>query len=154
MKKTLITAGLAGLMVAGAAGQSFAFSDSGSSPLPGTGAKVHANAWNCNSYVDKCSFKTSAKVKKGDRKYKVTKIRNVATVKANGWNATISVSPSAQQISENTARIRWTNKRTWISDISGIADPSGSMNTSITTCSDAAAFKSGVKGFASACAND
>jgi hypothetical protein len=122
--------------------------------LPGTGAKVVASAWHCNVYADKCSFKTSTKAMKGGRKYRVSKITNVATVKANGWQATLSLSPSGTMVSENTRQVSWTNKNSWIADISGIADPGGSLNTSITTCSDGGAFKAGVKAFASACAND
>jgi hypothetical protein len=75
-------------------------------------------------------------------------------VKANGWQATLALSPSGTPVSENTRQVSWTNQNTWIADISGIADPGGSLNTSITTCSDGGAFKSGVKAFASACAND
>ncbi|MDX3385376.1 MULTISPECIES: hypothetical protein [Streptomyces] len=131
-----------------------AVSDTGSTPLPGTGAKVEVNAWHCNVYADKCSFKTSTKTLKGGKKYKVRKITNMATVKANGWQATLALSPSGTQVSENTRQVSWTNENTWIADISGIADPGGSINTSITTCSDGGAFKAGVKAFASACAND
>ncbi|MBG0856152.1 hypothetical protein I2W78_30970 [Streptomyces spinoverrucosus] len=154
MKKALLTAGLVGVLVTGTAVPGMAISDTGSAPLPGTGARVVANAWHCNVYADKCSFKTSTKTTKDGAKYKVSKITNVATVKANGWQATLSLSPSGTQVSENTRQVSWTNKNTWIADISGIADPGGSMNTSITTCSDGGAFKSGVKAFASACAND
>ncbi|MFD7435255.1 hypothetical protein [Streptomyces sp. NPDC059861] len=154
MKNALLTTGLAGTLVMGTAVPGLAISDTGSTTLPGTGAKVVANAWHCNAYADKCSFKTSTKTTKGGAKYKVSKITNVATVKANGWQATLSLSPSGTQVSENTRQVSWTNKNTWIADISGIADPGGSMNTSITTCSDGGAFKAGVKAFASACAND
>lgn len=91
---------------------------------------------------------------KGRHKYRVSKITNVATVKANGWQATLSLSPSGTMVSENTRQVSWTNKNSWIADITGIADPGGSLNTSITTCSDGGAFKAGVKAFASACAND
>ncbi|MEV5437150.1 hypothetical protein AB0K80_14150 [Streptomyces sp. NPDC052682] len=154
MKKLLSAAGLLGALLTGAAGSAVAMSDSGSTPLPGTGAKVEANAWQCNAYADKCSFRTSTKTTKGGAKYKVSKISNTATVKANGWQATLALSPSGTQVSENTRQVSWTNKNTWIADISGIADPGGSLNTSITTCSDGGAFKSGVKGFASACVND
>ncbi|QOV46068.1 hypothetical protein IPT68_09255 [Streptomyces chromofuscus] len=154
MKKALLTAGLVGALVVGTAVPGSAMSDAGSAPLPGTGAKVVANAWHCNVYADKCSFKTSTKTTKGGDKYRVSKITNVATVKANGWQATLSLSPSGTQVSENTRQVSWTNENTWIADISGIADPGGSMNTSITTCSDGGAFKAGVKAFASACAND
>ncbi|GAA1420464.1 hypothetical protein GCM10009601_19010 [Streptomyces thermospinosisporus] len=154
MKKTLLTTGLVGMLLVGATAPAIAISDSASTPLPGTGAKVEANAWQCNAYVDKCSFKTSTKAKKGSSKYKVSKITNTATVKANGWQATLSLSPSGTKVSESTRRVSWTNKNTWISDISGIADPGGALNTSVTTCSDGGAFKSGVKAFASACAND
>jgi hypothetical protein len=115
---------------------------------------VQVNAWHCNVYADKCSFKTSTKALKGGKQYTVSKISNTATVKANGWQATLSLSPSGTYVSENTRQVSWTNKNTWIADISGIADPGGSLNTSITTCSDGGAFKSGVKAFASACAND
>jgi hypothetical protein len=154
MKRTLLTAGLVGILTAGTVAPGAAVSDSGSASLPGTGAKVVANAWHCNVYADKCSFKTSTKTMKGGRKYRVSKITNVATVKANGWQATLSLSPSGTMVSENTRSVSWTNKNTWIADISGIADPGGSINTSITTCSDGGAFKAGVKAFASACAND
>lgn len=131
-----------------------AISDDGATPLPGTGAKVLVNAWHCNVFADKCSFKTSTKTTKGGAKYRVSKISNTATVKANGWQATLALSPSGTQVSENTRQVSWTNKNTWIADISGIADPGGSLNTSITTCSDGGAFTAGVKAFASACAND
>ncbi|MCT7353576.1 hypothetical protein N4P33_15540 [Streptomyces sp. 15-116A] len=154
MKKTLLTTGLVGMLVAATAAPTTAVSDSGATALPGTGAKIQVNAWHCNVYADKCSFKTSTKTVKGSAKYKVSKITNTATVKANGWQATLSLSPSGTYVSENTRRVSWTNKNTWIADISGIADPGGSMNTSITTCSDGGAFKAGVKAFASACAND
>ncbi|MFJ8546969.1 hypothetical protein ACIRFH_34350 [Streptomyces sp. NPDC093586] len=154
MKKSLLTTGLVGMLIAGVAVPGMAVSDTGSTPLPGTGAKVQVNAWHCNVYADKCSFKTSTKTMKGGSKYKVSKITNTATVKANGWQATLSLSPSGTYVSENTRQVSWTNKNTWIADISGIADPGGSLNTSITTCSDGGAFKSGVKAFASACAND
>ncbi|MGR8009307.1 hypothetical protein [Streptomyces hypolithicus] len=146
--------GFVGALVLGAAAPALAISDSASTRLPGTSARVHANAWQCNAYADKCSFKTSTKTKRGSSRYNVTKITNVATVKANGWQATISLAPSGTRVSENTRQVSWTNRNTWISDISGIADPGGSFNTSITTCSDGGAFKSGVKAFASACAND
>ncbi|MGW1722779.1 hypothetical protein ACWCQK_07605 [Streptomyces sp. NPDC002306] len=154
MKKTLLTTGLVGVLMAGTAVPTLAISDSGSTPLPGTGAKVEVSAWQCNAYADKCSFKTSTKAKKNGVKYNVSKIINTATVKANGWQATLSLSPSGTQVSENTRQVSWTNQNTWIADISGIADPGGSVNTSVTTCSDGGAFKSGVKAFASACAND
>ncbi|AZQ35874.1 hypothetical protein EJ357_22270 [Streptomyces cyaneochromogenes] len=154
MKKTLLTTGLVGILMVGAAAPAIAFEDTASTPLPGTGAKVEANAWQCSTYFDKCSFKTSTKALKGSAKYKVSKITNTATVKANGWQATLSLSPSGTQVSENTRQVSWTNKNTWISDISGIADPGGSLNTSVTTCSDGGAFTAGVKAFASACAND
>ncbi|MGW1542861.1 hypothetical protein ACWCPM_21920 [Streptomyces sp. NPDC002309] len=154
MKKALLTTGLTGILVVGSGVPGLAVSDTASTTLPGTGAKVVANAWHCNAYADKCSFKTSTKTTKGGAKYKVSKITNVATVKANGWQATLSLSPSGTQVSENTRQVSWTNENTWIADISGIADPGGSMNTSITTCSDGGAFKAGVKAFASACAND
>ncbi|WP_260462424.1 hypothetical protein [Streptomyces sp. TRM72054] len=90
MRKALLTTGLVGVLVAGTAVPGAAISDSGSAPLPGTGARVVANAWHCNIYADKCSFKTSTKTTKGGAKYKVSKITNVATVKANGWQATLS----------------------------------------------------------------
>ncbi|PWI19061.1 hypothetical protein DI272_36590 [Streptomyces sp. Act143] len=154
MKKTLLTTGIVGALMAVTAAPTGAISDTGSTALPGTGAKVVASAWHCNVYADKCSFKTSTKAMKGRHKYKVSKITNVATVKANGWQATLSLSPSGTMVSENTRQVSWTNKNSWIADISGIADPGGSLNTSITTCSDGGAFKAGVKAFASACAND
>jgi hypothetical protein len=154
VQKTLLTAGLVGILIAGTVSPTAAISDSGATALPGTGAKVQVNAWHCNVYADKCSFKTSTKALKGGRQYTVSKISNTATVKANGWQATLSLSPSGTYVSENTRQVSWTNKNTWIADISGIADPGGSLNTSITTCSDGGAFKSGVKAFASACAND
>lgn len=154
MKKTLLTAGLVTVLVVGSAMPTMAISDTASTPLPGTRAKVVVNAWHCNVYADKCSFKTSTKVMKGRKAYNVSKITNTATVKANGWQATLSLSPSGTYVSENTRQVSWTNENTWIADISGIADPGGSLNTSITTCSDGGAFKSGVKAFASACAND
>jgi hypothetical protein len=153
MKKTLLTTGLVGILMVGAAAPAIAISDTGSTSLPGTGATVEANAWQCNVYVDKCSFKTSTKTTKGGSKYTVSKITNKATVKANGIQATISLSPSGTPVSESTREVSWTNQNTWIADISGIADPGGALNTSITTCSDGGAFKSGVKAFASACAN-
>ncbi|MFF9778358.1 hypothetical protein ACF1HJ_32455 [Streptomyces sp. NPDC013978] len=108
----------------------------------------------CTAYADKCSFKTSTKTMRGGSRYRVSKISNTATVKANGWQATLALSPSGTAVSENTRQVSWTNKNTWIADVSGIADPGGSLNTSITTCSDGGAFDSGVKAFASACAND
>ncbi len=154
MKKTLLTLGLVGILLAGAGVPAGAISDDGATPLPGTGAKVLVNAWHCNVFADKCSFKTSTKTTKGGAKYRVSKISNTATVKANGWQATLALSPSGTQVSENTRQVSWTNKNTWIADISGIADPGGSLNTSITTCSDGGAFTAGVKAFASACAND
>ncbi|WP_236239984.1 hypothetical protein [Streptomyces sp. CC228A] len=147
---------LAGLMLAGAgqataASEGATISDSASVSIPGTGVVIQANTWNCNFYSDKCSFATSSKALKSGSAYKVETIKNTATVTANGWGATISVSPSATQVSKETARIAWTNTNTWISDISGIADPSGAFSTSITTCSDAYAFKSGSKAWSSAC---
>lgn len=154
MKKALLTAGIVGILLLGTIPPGMAISDTGSTALPGTGAKVVANAWHCNVYADKCSFKTSTKTMKGSRKFKVSKITNTATVKANGWQATLSLSPSGTPVSENTRQVSWTNKNTWIADITGIADPGGSINTSITTCSDGGAFKAGVKAFATACAND
>lgn len=154
MKRVLPATGFAGCLVVGAAGATVAVSDTGTTSLPGTGAKIQVNAWHCNVYADKCSFKTSTKTVKGSARYRVSKISNTATVKANGWQATLSLSPSGTYVSEDTRRVSWTNKNTWIADISGIADPGGSLNTSITTCSDGGAFKSGVKAFASACAND
>ncbi|MFI2458084.1 hypothetical protein [Streptomyces sp. NPDC019539] len=154
MKKFLLAAVAVGALGMATATPGFAISDSGSTSLPGTGAIVQANAWQCNVYVDKCSFKTSAKALKGGAADTVDKITNVATVTANGWNATLSLAPSGTQVSEDTRRVTWTNTRKYIADISGIADPKGTFNTSITTCSDASAFKSGSKAFASACAND
>ncbi|MER5377277.1 hypothetical protein [Streptomyces sp. BK239] len=154
MKRTLLTTGLVSVLVMGYVTPSVAISDSASTALPGTGAKLEVNAWQCSAYADKCSFKTSTKAKKGGVKYNVSKITNMATVKANGWQATLALSPSGTQVSENTRQVSWTNENTWIADINGIADPGGSLNTSITTCSDGGAFKSGVKAFASACAND
>ncbi|WP_267242991.1 hypothetical protein [Streptomyces sp. PR69] len=148
-KFTALAAGA--LLLLGGAGQAHAISDSAKKSIPGTGAVLQANAWNCNFYSDKCSFATSSKALKSGKGYKVSTIRNTATVTANGWGATISVSPSATQTSKETAKITWTNTNTWISDISGIADPSGALNTSITTCSDAYAFKSGSKAWSSAC---
>ncbi|MEI5526747.1 hypothetical protein WB401_41695 [Streptomyces brasiliscabiei] len=154
MNRTLLTSGLVGMLWVGSAVPTMAISDAGSTPLPGTGARVEVSAWQCNAYADKCSFKTSTKTMKGGAKYTVSKISNTATVKANGWQATLALSPSGTPVSESTRQVSWTNKNTWIADISGIADPGGSLNTSITTCSDGGAFKSGVKAFASACAND
>ncbi|MFD6416463.1 hypothetical protein [Streptomyces sp. NPDC060194] len=148
-----MTTGLVVILTTGTAAPTAAFSDAASAPLPGLGAKIQVNAWHCNVYADKCSFRTSTKALRGSERYQVSRITNVATVKANGWQATLSVSPSATYVSEDTRRIRWSNTNSWISDISGIADPGGSMNTSITTCSDGSAFRSGVKAFASACAN-
>lgn len=140
--------------IAMAAPPAAAWSDSASAKIPGTGAIIQANAWQCNTYVDKCSFATSSKaLKKKSKKYRVGKIVNVATLKANGISATISTSPSGTFVSENVRRIKWTNRNTWISDISGIADPGGSLNTSMTTCSDASVITKGVKGFAAACVN-
>lgn len=147
-----VTAVAAGLILGGTT-QAMAASDSASVAIPGTGAVIQANAWQCNIYADKCSFKTSSKGLKGGNAYTLDKVSNVATVKANGFQATISTSPSGTYVSENTRKITWTNTNTWISDISGIADPSGAFNTSITTCSDASGFKSGSKAFASACVN-
>ncbi|MFH9739321.1 hypothetical protein ACH4MA_16725 [Streptomyces roseolus] len=154
MMRTLQVAGVAGMLVAAAAVPGSAVSDSASAALPSTGARVEVNAWHCNVYADKCSFKTSTKALKGSARYTVSKITNVATVKANGVQATLSLSPSGTPVSENTRQVTWTNQNSWIADISGIADPGGSLNTSITTCSDGSVFKSGVKAFASACAND
>ncbi|WP_405737988.1 hypothetical protein OG885_33520 [Streptomyces sp. NBC_00028] len=59
MKKTLLTTGIVGVLIAGTAAPTGAISDTGSTALPGTGAKVVASAWHCNVYADKCSFKTS-----------------------------------------------------------------------------------------------
>jgi hypothetical protein len=109
--------------MAGTAAPTMAISDVGSTSLPGTGATVEVNAWHCNAYADKCSFKTSTKTREGGAKYKVSKITNTATVKANGWQATLALSPSGTQVSENTRQVSWTNKNTWIADISGVADP-------------------------------
>ena len=120
MKKILLTTGLVALLTAATAAPTMAISDSGSTPLPGTGAKAQVTARQGSSYADKCSFKTS----------------------------TLALSPSGTQVSESTRQVSWTTENTWI------ADPGGSLNTSITTCSDGGAFKSGVKAFASACAND
>ncbi|WP_216212237.1 hypothetical protein [Amycolatopsis aidingensis] len=153
MRRVVATAVVAAGLVLGSAGQAMAFSDSASVAIPGTGAVIQANAWNCNVYVDKCSFKTSSKGLKNGNAYTLDKVKNVATVIANGWQATISTSPSGTYVSEDTRKIAWTNTNSWISDISGIADPSGAFNTSVTTCSDASGFKSGSKAFASACAN-
>lgn len=144
---------MTGALTLGGAAPTSAVSDNATAKLPGTRAVVTANAWHCNVYADKCSFKTSTKVRKGKNPFKVSKVSNVATVKANGWQATLSLAPSGTRVSENSRSISWTNTNTWISDISGIADPGGSVNTSITTCSDGGAFKSGTKVFASACAN-
>ncbi|BBC34465.1 putative secreted protein [Streptomyces graminofaciens] len=154
MKRALLVTGLVGMLVVGAGVPTMAISDRGSTSLPGTGARVEVTAWQCNAYSDKCSFKTSTKTMKGGTRFKVSKISNTATVKANGWQATLALSPSGTQVSESTRRVSWTNQNTWIADVSGIADPGGSLNTSITTCSDGGAFTSGVKAFASACAND
>ncbi|MGA5005095.1 hypothetical protein [Streptomyces koyangensis] len=150
---SVATLALSGAMTLVGAAPTSAVSDNATAKLPGTRAVVSANAWHCNVYADKCSFKTSTKVRKGKNPFKVSKVSNVATVKANGWQATLSLSPSGTRVSENTRSISWTNTNTWISDISGVADPGGSINTSITTCSDGGAFKSGTKVFASACAN-
>lgn len=132
-------------------GASTQVSDSASTPFPGTDAILEANAWNCNLYVDKCDFATSAKALRSGGEYTVDTITNVATIKANGISATISTSPSGTFVNEATRQITWTKNNSWISDISGIADPGGTFNTSITTCSDASGFVDGVKAFASAC---
>ncbi|MDV9175764.1 hypothetical protein R6V09_37320 [Streptomyces sp. W16] len=61
MKKILLTTGLVALPTAATAAPTMAISDSGSTPLPGTGAKVQVTAWQCSSYADKCSFKSGVK---------------------------------------------------------------------------------------------
>ncbi|WMX45087.1 hypothetical protein RGF97_09790 [Streptomyces roseicoloratus] len=81
---------LAGLMLAGAgqataASEGATISDSASVSIPGTGAVIQANTWNCNFYSDKCSFATSSKALKSGSAYKVETIKNTATVTANGW---------------------------------------------------------------------
>lgn len=125
-------------------------SDSGSATLPNTGAVIQANAWECNSFLDKCSFATSAKALRSGSAYTVSTIKNVATVAAHGVSVSISTSPSGTITSSSVRTISWTNYNTWIADISGIADPS--WNTVwMSTCSDASGYKSGVKAFASAC---
>lgn len=155
MKRSLpLLTGLVPALLAAFGTPAAAISDSATKTLPGTGAKVSANAWQCNLYADKCSFRTSTQVRKGSKRFRVDKITNVATVKANGFQATLSLSPSGTYVSENTRSITWTNTHNWISDIDGIADPQGGLNTSITTCSEGSAFKSGSKVFVSACAND
>ncbi|MFF9778357.1 hypothetical protein ACF1HJ_32450 [Streptomyces sp. NPDC013978] len=44
MKRILLTAGLVGVLVVGSAVPTVAISDAGSTPLPGTGAKVEVSA--------------------------------------------------------------------------------------------------------------
>ncbi|WP_234046884.1 hypothetical protein [Streptomyces adelaidensis] len=112
MKRILLTSGLVGILVVGSAVPTVAVSDRGATPLPGTGARVEVTAWQCNAYADKCSFKTSTKTMKGGAKYKVSKISNTATVKANGWQATLALSPSGTQVSESTRQVSWTNQNT------------------------------------------
>lgn len=73
MKRILLTSGLVGMLMAGAAVPTAAISDTGSTPLPGTGARVEVTAWQCNAYADKCSFKTSTKTTKGGAKYPVSR---------------------------------------------------------------------------------
>lgn len=132
------------------ASPALAASDSSSTPIPNTGAILQANAWECNAFVDKCSFATSSKALKNGNAYTVYKIQNVATVSAHGLSVSISTSPSGTIVDADTRRISWTNWNTWIADISGIADPS--WNTLwMSTCSDAWVYTSGVKAAASAC---
>ncbi|GAB3078173.1 hypothetical protein GCM10027053_48160 [Intrasporangium mesophilum] len=142
-----------GLGLLGTAGPAFAVSDSSSTRIPNTGAILQANAWECSAFVDKCSFATSSKALKNGSAYKVYTITNAATISAHGIAVSISTSPSGSIVDSDTRRISWTNYNTWISDISGIADPS--WNTLwMSTCSDAWVYTLGVKAAASACAGN
>ncbi len=147
---TVLGASPAGAAPAGPASGPQTVSDSSSVTLPNTGAVIQANAWECNTFIDKCSFATSAKALRSGSAYTVSTIKNVATVAAHGISVSISTSPSGTITSNSVRTISWTNYNTWIADISGIADPS--WNTVwMSTCSDASGYKSGVKAFASAC---
>ncbi|WP_139219531.1 hypothetical protein [Actinopolyspora alba] len=128
------------------------WSDMAEVEIPGTGGTVVANAWQCNVYTDKCDFQTAAKAWKNGRHFQVDKIVNTATLTANGIQAEISISPTGKFVSKNIRKLTWENTNTWISDLRGVADPSGLFD-SMTTCSDASVFVDGTKGFAGACAN-
>jgi hypothetical protein len=152
MKKFAMRAAIVGVGLAllGSATPALAASDSSSSGIPNTGAILQANAWECSAFVDKCSFATSSKALKNGSAYKVSTIKNVATISAHGIAVSISTSPSGSIVDSDTRRLSWTNYNTWISDLSGVADPS--WNTLwMSTCSDAWVYTLGVKAAASAC---
>jgi len=48
VKKILLTTGLFALLTAATAAPTMAISDTASTPLPGTGAKVEVTAWQCS----------------------------------------------------------------------------------------------------------
>jgi hypothetical protein len=160
MKKIRLLAGLAALAATPvlAATTAHAWSDEGHASM-GAGRYIQANAWHCNTFVDKCSFATSAKAFTSSSlstAQKMSWVKNVAEVTAHGGSLSISVSnhPGATITgTSSTKSASWTNTNTWISDISGLSDPSWTT-TYITTCSTASAYSSalGIKGSAVACA--
>lgn len=160
MKKIRLFAGLAVLAVTPviAAGTAQAWSDESHSSM-GAGRYIQANAWHCNTFVDKCSFATSAKAFTNSNlnvAQTMSWVKNVAEITAHGGSISISISnhPGATITgTSSTKTSTWTNNKTWISDLSGKSDPSWST-TYITTCSTASAYSSslGIKGSTIACA--
>lgn len=87
------------------------------------------NAWHCGTYWDKCSWSSSTKLL-GYNPANARSIANRAELQAHGGNLSITLSkhPSATITfsSSSLGKVTWTNYGAWISDNSGVMDPSWS----------------------------
>jgi hypothetical protein len=87
------------------------------------------NAWHCGTYWDKCSWTSSTKLL-GSNPANAQWISNRAELEAHGGSLSITLSkhPSATITftSSSLGKVTWTNWNAWISDNSGVMDPSWS----------------------------
>ncbi|TXK18817.1 hypothetical protein [Homoserinibacter sp. GY 40078] len=148
MKKTSILAGAIAAIVlaAGAAVPAQAFSGSRTVTLPGTSIKLQANAWSPNILSGgRIDFATSSKTTLNGKSKNVEQIRNTATIEARGINPSVSLPKGVGGSGTASSKsIAWTNKNSWISDLSGTASYSG-LTISVHVNSSAFALHQGVK---------
>ena len=123
-----------------------AFSGSSSAYLPNTRILLEANAWGPNIISGgRFGWATSSKTTQNGACKDVQSIKNTATLKAEGINVTVSNSGvSGSTGMSSSVSLSWTNKNSWISDLSGRGGYTG-LVTRVTVNSAAFAVHQGVK---------
>lgn len=123
-----------------------AFSGSSKAYLPGTKIQLQANAWSPNFISGgRFNWATSSKTTERGARKKVQSIKNTATLRAEGINVTVSnAGVSGGTGFSSSTSLSWTNKNSWISDLSGKGGYTGLIYR-VTVNSAAFAVHRGVK---------